>query len=168
MVISLLYALIFFSKIIENTLATLRIIIVANGRKFIGAILQFLIALIWVLVTGAVVTNIQEDPLKIIVFALGSFAGSYLGSILEEKIALGYHLFTIIIDKQYGKEITDALRDAKFQVTSMKAIDEDSEKYVIMVFSKRKNKEQLATIIQKIDSNALIVTEKATPVSWES
>lgn len=60
MVISLLYALIFFSKIIENTLATLRIIIVANGRKFIGAILQFLIALIWVLVTGAVVTNIQK------------------------------------------------------------------------------------------------------------
>ena len=50
----------------------------------------------------------------------------------------------------------------------MKAIDEDSEKYVVMVFSKRKNKEQLATIIQKIDSNALIVTEKATPVSWKS
>lgn len=92
----------------------------------------------------------SKDPLKIIVFALGSFAGSYLGSILEEKIALGYHMFTIIIDKQYGKEITDALREAKFQVTSMKAIDEDSEKYVVMVFSKRKNKEQLATIIQKL------------------
>lgn len=162
--ILLLYLMIFTSKIIENTLATLRLIVVANGKKFIGAVLQFAVALVWVLVTGVVVTNIQQDPFKIIVFALGSFAGSYLGSILEEKIALGYYLLTVIVEYEYGKQITDELRNNQFAVTSIKAIGKDNQKYVLMILSKRKKREQISNIIQKIDKNAMIVTEKATPV----
>lgn len=156
--------MIFTSKIIENTLATLRLIVVANGKKFVGAVLQFAVALVWVLVTGVVVTNIQQDPFKIIVFALGSFAGSYLGSILEEKIALGYYLLTVIVEYEYGKQITDELRNNQFAVTSIKAIGKDNQKYVLMILSKRKKREQISNIIQKIDKNAMIVTEKATPV----
>ena len=162
--ILLLYLMIFTSKIIENTLATLRLIVVANGKKFVGAVLQFAVALVWVLVTGVVVTNIQQDPFKIIVFALGSFAGSYLGSILEEKIALGYYLLTVIVEYRYGKQITDELRNNQFAVTSIKAIGKDNQKYVLMILSKRKKREQISNIIQKIDKNAMIVTEKATPV----
>ena len=41
------YLLIFISKIIENALATLRLIVVANGKKILGAVLQFCIALVW-------------------------------------------------------------------------------------------------------------------------
>lgn len=160
----LLYFMIFSSKIIENALATLRLIVVANGKKFIGAILQFAVALVWVLVTGVVVTNIQKDPFKIIVFALGSFAGSYLGSILEEKIALGYNLLTVIVEQEYGKEITDQLRNQHFAVTSMKAIGKDNQKYVLMIVTKRKKREEITTIIKNIDHNAMIVTEKATPI----
>ena len=160
----LLYFMIFASKIIENTLATLRLIVVANGKKLIGAVLQFAVALVWVLVTGVVVTNIQKDPFKIVVFALGSFAGSYLGSILEEKIALGHYLFTVIVEYEYGKQITDELRKQQFAVTSMKAIGKDNQKYVLMILSKRKKRKQISNIIQKVDANAMIVTEKATPV----
>ena len=50
-------------------LATLRIIVVANGKKLLGAILQGLVALVWVCITGVVVTNILENPFKIIAFA---------------------------------------------------------------------------------------------------
>ena len=61
-----LYFLIFISKVIENGLSTLRLIVVANGKKILGAFLQFTISLVWVLVTGIVVNDLLNDPLKII------------------------------------------------------------------------------------------------------
>ena len=162
--ILLLYILIFLSKIIENALATLRLIVVANGKKLIGAILQFVVALAWILVTGAVVVDIKNDPLKIIVFALGSFAGSYFGSVLEEKIALGYYLLTIIIEKQNGKKITELLRNHHFAVTSVKALGKENEKYVLMILTKRKYRKKIISLIKTIEKNPMIITEKATPL----
>lgn len=81
----LTYILIFIFKIIENTLSTLRIIVIADRKKILGAILQAAVSLVWVISTSLVVINIQKDPLKIIAFTLGALIGSYLGSIIEEK-----------------------------------------------------------------------------------
>ena len=83
---TMVYLYIFISKILENTLATLRIIVVANGKKKLGALLQGLVATLWILVTGIIIKNINEDIFKIIIFIIGSMVGSYTGSILEEKI----------------------------------------------------------------------------------
>ena len=83
----MIYLYIFISKILENTLATLRIIVVANGKKKLGALLQGMVATLWILVIGIIVTNINKDIFKIICFITGSIVGSYTGSVLEEKIA---------------------------------------------------------------------------------
>ena len=78
--------MIFISKIIENALSTLRLIVVANGKKILGAILQGIVALVWIFVTGIVIIDVNKDPIKIIIFCVGSIVGSYLGSLLEQKI----------------------------------------------------------------------------------
>ncbi len=75
--------IIFISKIIENTLSTLRIILIAKGKKRIGALLQGIISFIWIISTSIVV--IKNNPYKILFFCLGASIGSYLGSLLEEK-----------------------------------------------------------------------------------
>ena len=111
----LTYFTIFISKIIENALSTLRLIVVAKGKKIFGAILQFIIAFVWVITTGIVVVNIKEDPYKIVFFAFGSLIGSYIGSIVEEKIALGNDLITVISNK-YENEIIKELANNDLSV----------------------------------------------------
>ena len=91
----MIYLYIFISKILENTLATLRIIVVANGKKKLGALLQGMVATLWILVIGIIVTNINKDIFKIICFITGSIVVSYNGSVLEEKTALGNILIII-------------------------------------------------------------------------
>ena len=88
----ILYLIIFLAKTIELALGTLRLIVVANGKKKLGAILQGVIAVGWIYITGIVVTNINKDPLKVIAFALGSLFGSYIGSLIEEKMAMGSNM----------------------------------------------------------------------------
>lgn len=160
-----LYFLIFFSKVIENALATLRLIVVANGKKWLGAILQFCIALVWVLVTGIVVVNIQKDPLKIVFFALGSFIGSYVGSMIEEKMAMGNNMVLIIIDRNLEELITSSIRIEGYQVTVMDGKGLKEEKSILLIMVPRKKRKHLVSIIKEYDKNALIIAEVARTIN---
>lgn len=160
----LLYFIIFICKVIEIALGTLRLIVVANGKKMLGAILQGFVALVWVLVTGVVVVDVTKDPLKILFFALGSFAGSYLGSYLEEKMALGNNMLTTIVDKNNGDNIASNLRKEGFAVTVSDAQGKDKERNILMIVVPRKKIKYVVNIIKKIDKSAMIVSETASPI----
>ncbi len=78
--------IIFINKVIENMLGTVRIIVIAKNRKIVGAVLNGLISLIWILSASMVLVNIDNNPYKIVAFCLGAVIGSYLGSIVEENM----------------------------------------------------------------------------------
>lgn len=150
----LTYFIIFISKIIENTLSTLRLIVVAKGKKMFGAILQFIIAFVWVITTGIVVVNIKDDPLKVVFFALGSLIGSYLGSFIEEKIALGEDMLTVITNDNSSDEIIEKLSSYNYPVYKLKS--ENKNTFILLVMSHKKNRSKIINIIKKIDKNSLI------------
>lgn len=150
----LTYFIIFISKIIENTLSTLRLIVVAKGKKMFGAILQFIIAFVWVITTGIVVVNIKDDPLKVVFFALGSLIGSYLGSFIEEKIALGEDMLTVITNDNSSDEIIEKLSSYNCPVYKLKS--ENKNTFILLVMSHKKNRSKIINIIKKIDRNSLI------------
>ena len=144
----MIYIGIFISKILENTLSTLRIIVVSNGKKKLGAFLQGLVALIWIFVTGVVIIDINKDIVKIIFFVIGSIAGSYLGGLLEEKIALGTNLVIIKSNK---------LDELKYVFRNYNIIIKDN--YLLFI-SQRKNTKDIVNKTSSIDNNSKIILEK--------
>lgn len=152
----LIYLAIFISKIIENALATLRLIVVSNGKKKLGAILQGLVALVWVLVTGIVIVDINKDIFKIIAFCLGSITGSYLGSLLEEKIALGYNMTIAVINNDLATKVLKNLSAYKVTI-----INKDHNHTIIMISCKRKKTFFINNIINNIDKKALITNQRS-------
>ena len=153
-----LYFLIFISKVIENGISTLRLIVVANGKKILGAFLQFIVSLVWVMVTGVVVTNLLSDPLKVVFFALGSLVGSYIGSIIEEKIALGDILINCITD---NLNIDNYINSIGYKTSIIKTNNTN----IILFVIPRKEKENIINNIKKIDNNILIYSEKVKNLS---
>lgn len=150
----LVYIFIFISKIIENALATLRVIVVANGKKVMGAFLQFGIALIWIFVTGTVVINLHKDPLKIFFFSAGSFVGSYIGSLIEEKLALGDSLITCITDDE---NLIKMLKLKGYNITTIKG--EKEHGHILLIAVTRKKKRSLINMIKEYDKKASIISE---------
>ena len=157
------YIFIFVSKIIENAIGTLRLIVVSNGKKILGAILQLIIALVWVLSTGLVVVNVNKDPLKIVFFCLGSLVGSYLGSIIEEKLALGSNMLTCITDKNNG--MIDYIRKRGYALTCVEGKGKDSDKNVLFIMIKRKEMYKVVKMLKRKDKNSMIISEVATTVN---
>lgn len=153
-----LYFGIFLFKIIEDALSTLRLIVVSNGKKVFGAILQFIVTIIWVILTGSVLINFMEDVYKIIAFSLGSLVGSYLGSFLEEKIALGTNGFIIKLKKSKTNYLKEILRSKN--ISYMDLNDE-----VSLITSPRKMNKNIVKCVKKIDSNAIIVCGKVKSFS---
>lgn len=152
----LLYIIIFISKVLENSVATLRIIVVANGKKILGAILQGIVSIIWICVTGMVVINVLKDPFKIIAFALGSTVGSYLGSYIEEKIALGNKMLTIISRNKLEGQINNRIKSVK--VISTHGYIQNKKINISYIIISRKKINKIISIIKDIDKNSLIIS----------
>lgn len=160
----MIYLFIFLAKVIEISLGTLRMIVVANGKKWLGAFLQLANALVWIFSTGAVLVGINEDYLKIAVFAIGSFAGSYAGSFIEEKLAIGTNMLTCITSCG-NTNMLDALRKAGYAVTVLKGCGMEEEKEIYLILTPRKKRHRAVLIVKKYDQNCMIVSESAVSVS---
>ena len=137
----MIYLFIFICKILENSIGTLRLIIVSNGKKLEGAILNFILSLIWIISTSLVVLN--NNIYKILIFAIGSLIGSYVGSLLEEKIALGNNML-FVVSKKYKKI-------SKLENTYL--INKD----ILMIMVKRKKRKEIIDKILNIDNKAIII-----------
>ncbi len=120
-------------------------IIVSNGKKIEGAILNFILSFIWIISTSLVVLN--NNIYKILIFAIGSLIGSYIGSILEEKIALGNNML-FVVSKKYKKI-------SKLENTYL--INKD----ILMIMVKRKKRKEIIDKILTIDNKAIIISESA-------
>ena len=155
------YILIFTFKVIENTLSTLRIIVVSNGKKIIGAILQGIASIVWVISTSLVVINIQKDPLKILAFTSGALIGSYIGSIIEEKLALGTNIITTIINKNLTEKIIYALKKQKHEAIILNGKNIYEQKNILLIIVKRKQNQNIIKLIKNIDKSAKIIIENA-------
>ena len=157
----LIYFLIFISKIIENALSTLRLIVVANGKKILGAILQGIVALVWIFVTGIVIIDVNKDPIKIIIFCVGSIVGSYLGSVLEQKIGMGTNMLLCVIKEEYEKDIKDKLED--YQIITL--CEKDKNYSILFIVMRRKETKDISNIIKSIDNNAILISEKIKTIN---
>jgi len=157
----LLYILIFTSKIIEIALSTLRLIIVSNGKKKLGAILQGIITILWLVSAGVTIINVNKDILKIVFFSLGSVIGSYLGSLIEEKIALGTNMLICITKEKYENKIKNVLNN--YKITTI--CEKDTTYSILLILLNRKEIFKVSKRIKKIDNNSILITEKAKTIT---
>lgn len=111
--------LIFTARLFDVSINTLRIMLVLNGKKTIAPILGFFEALIWLLAIGQIIQNI-DNPLSYLAYAGGFAAGTYIGMVIEEKLALGRVLVRVITAAPMP-ELIEFMKDKNYRFTSVGA-----------------------------------------------
>jgi uncharacterized protein YebE (UPF0316 family) len=154
--------LILFAKVIEVAISTLRIIYVNKGFRVLGTMLSFVEILLWVFIASRVIVGVSETPMKGIIYSIGFTAGVYIGSIIENKLAVGKVYVQAIIMREEAAKVVKAIRDAGFGVTVMAAQGKFKSRKVLMIFSSRKNKDHLINLIHSLDDDALIVVNEVS------
>lgn len=97
--------LIFVARIGDVTLSTIRIIFVMSGKKTIAPILGFFEALIWLLAIGQIFNNI-DNAWSYLAYAGGFAAGTYVGMVIEEKLAIGRVVVRLITNTEVDGFLT--------------------------------------------------------------
>jgi len=151
-----IYILIFFAKIIEVSLTTVRTVLITRGEKFYGSIIGFVEIIIWLYVVSTVLVGISKEPFKMVIYALGFSCGNYIGCILEEKLALGLLTINAIVSEKDGETLAEILRTENVGVTIVDAEGLKEEKKMLILHVKRKRKSQIIKLIQNSNINAVI------------
>ena len=88
---------IFFGRIIDVSLGTLRIIFVSKGEKYIAPIIGFFEVLIWIVVISEIFSR-ANDVTAYLSYAAGYASGNFIGILIEQKIAFG-----ILLCREIGR-----------------------------------------------------------------
>ena len=155
--------MIFFMRIIDVSIGTIRIIYVSRGNKFVAPVLGFFEVLVWVIA----ITNIMQhlsNWLAYIAWAAGFASGNFIGMLIEEKLAVGVSLIRVITKKELGG-LSQALSDEGFGTTSIDAHGSEDDVNMIYIIVKRKENQKAINLIKQFNPNAFYTIEDIRYVS---
>lgn len=152
-----LLLLIFFARIMDVSVGTLRIIFVSKGLKYWSALLGFVESLVWILAISKVMQNLG-DWQTYVAFAGGFAAGNFVGIVLEERIAFG-SLIVRIITRHEAPKLIRQLRIAGYGVTSVDGKGEVGEVKVIFTLIKRRQLTNVISVVKKFSPKAFYSIE---------
>lgn len=147
-------ALIFVARVTDVALGTMRIILVTRGARYLAPLLGFFEILIWLVAISQVVQNL-EKPLNFLAYAAGFAAGTWVGLIVEDKLALGLLAVRIIT----AKDASDLLKDlekGEFGVTSFAARGIHGRVRLFLTITRKRDFKRLLKIVRGHHPDAFI------------
>ncbi|MEW6081687.1 MAG: DUF5698 domain-containing protein [Bacillota bacterium] len=149
------YLLVFFARIIGIALFTLRCLFSVKGRKLEASLMGFAHCVIYVLVLGRIITAL-DDPLNLILYAGGFSVGTYVGSLLEDRMGAGFYTVEMVTKERLPEEMAKELREAGFGVTMLDG--EGREGPIKLLFStiERQSYPRIMSLIRRKDPTAFV------------
>jgi len=149
--------LIFFSRAVDVSLGTIRVIFVSKGQRFLASLLGFFEILVWIIAITKIMQNVTNF-FYYIVYAGGFAAGIYFGMLIEERLALGLvsiHVFTA----KSANKLLKKLREKNYGVTSRISHGETGKIDELFIVINRKNLGYILKILKEYDKDAFISVE---------
>jgi len=138
------------ARITDVTLDTVRTVAIVQGRRMFAAILGFFQALIYVCAIAKVLLN-MDKPAYALAYAVGFALGTYLGITIEQRLAFGHQLVTLVT--RQGIELAKALRAAGHRLAEVKGHTRDSALTILFVEPPRRLAQKLVRKASAVDKN---------------
>lgn len=149
--------LIFFSRVADVTIGTIRIVFVARGKKAIAPVLGFIEVLIWIIAMSQILKYANNWP-SYLAWAGGFAVGNYIGLYIEEKLAIG-NLVIRAITARPANQLVEHLRAAGYGVTAVDAQGTAGDVSIIFTLVRRKDVKAVVSIIKTYNPKAFYTVE---------
>ena len=155
---------IFFVRILDVSLGTVRMIVTVKGKKAIASLIGFVEVLIWFLIVKEALNTDETSIFIALSYAGGYAAGTFIGGILSEKFISGTLSVQVILSNSDHK-IIDKIRENGFAVSvvDVKGKDE-TEKYMLFIEIDKKKINKLKYLIKSLDPKAFVVVNETKMV----
>lgn len=145
-------------NIVYVSIFSLRLIFMIKGRRALASFLAMIEVFVYLMGLNLVLQNV-DNPFNMAAYCLGFGLGVYLGSRIEEYLALGYLVVQVIVDS-LEMELPAKLREKGYGVTSWTADGRDGKRLVLQVLVKRNNERRLMETLKQLSPNAFIISHE--------
>ena len=153
----LLPVMVFFARVADVTLGTMRIIFISRGKRNLAPLLGFVQVFIWITIVSQIVSN-AHNLLAYLAYAAGFATGSYLGMYIENRIAFGMQLVMAFIHG-HAEGLTQSLHEAGFGVTCVDGMGANGPVKLVYTIVFRRNLQSVLDIIHKTHPKAFLSIE---------
>lgn len=148
---------IFFARISDVSLDTLRIINISKGNKAMATALSFFEVLIWLFALQQIMQNLT-NIYYYIVYAGGFASGTYVGMFIEQKIIKGKIMINIITDED-SEEMIKYLNTLGHKTIKIRARGDEGKEHFILTIADRNALDQISTHVEKLLPNSFYYSE---------
>ncbi|HKJ42866.1 MAG TPA: DUF2179 domain-containing protein [Sunxiuqinia sp.] len=155
--------LIFFARISDVTVGTLRIVMVSKGQKLIAPFLGFFEVIIWLVTMSKIIQNI-DNWVAYVAYGAGFATGNLVGLMIEEKLAVGIVQLQIITSKS-AENLIAKLKASGYGVTYHDAQGANEKVAVLYTIIKRNEITKVLEIMRTYNPNAFYSIEDVKSIS---
>jgi uncharacterized protein YebE (UPF0316 family) len=149
--------LIFIARTCDVTLGTLRNVFISKGFRNIVPMIGFFEVLIWLVSIRQVMRHL-DNPLCYIGFAGGFAMGTYVGLIIENRLALGLQVLRIITPTNW-EPLVESLQKMNLGLTIIDGHGAKGPVKIIFTIVKRKDVGVVREIIRVVNPQAFYSIE---------
>lgn len=150
---------VFFVRIMDVSMGTVRTIVTVKGSKIIATLIGFFEALIWFIVVKEALTTDIKSIWIALSYSAGFAIGTYVGTILSTRFIKGTIGFQVILSNK-NDEIVNLLRQKGYAVSVVDVKGYKEDKYMLFIEINNKLDHELTNLIKKYDDKAFIVANE--------
>ena len=145
------------AKIVEITIQSLKTCMMVKGQRLKAAGLGFIECTIWGLVISTIIGTLGDDLLLLGFYCIGYATGLFLGSTIENKIALGTSNLELIASDESTALITAYLKEHNKGYTVFEGHGSTEKMNMIFIVLPRKETPKTLKEIRKACDNKVFV-----------
>jgi uncharacterized protein YebE (UPF0316 family) len=154
----ILPVLIFFARICDVSMETIRVIYISRGIKYLAPVIAFFEIVIWLLAMEVVLKDLANIA-NFIAYALGFAMGTYVGLVIEERLSIGLVILRIITTEESEDQITLFLAQDNYGITRLDAQGSRGNVKMIITLVNRTDVPRITDFIRTVNPRAFFSVE---------
>lgn len=151
---------IFFARILDVSLGTIKTIYIVKEKKITASIISFIEITIWFLVAKEALNSNINSIFIPLSYGLGYASGTYIGILLSSKLIKG-NLTVNVISNKINENKVEYIKNQGFGVTS---ITLNNNKIYLIIEINKKDLIKLKKCINKLDNKAFIIVHETKSI----
>jgi len=151
------------AKIVEISIQSLKTCMMVKGQRLKAAGLGFLECTIWGLVISTIIGTLGDNLFLLLFYCVGYAAGLFIGSTIENKIALGTSNLELIANDESSEKIIAYLKEQNRGYTVFAGQGStDKMNMIFIVLPRREVSKTLKSIRKACDNKVFVVASEVS------
>lgn len=149
---------IFFVRIIDVSLGTVRTVLTVKDKSVLASLIGFIEVLIWFMIVKDALNNESNSFVVAIFYALGFACGTYVGGLLAKVFSNKSVVTVQIVIRKINEKVIDILYTQGYALTRLEVSGYHDENLILLFIETNNNQiKKLKSIVKQYDKNAFIV-----------